>query len=98
MLDAALTLTDAFWTTADDQSVYATYFLSQQVPLIKLDYCQDIFAALSGTPQTAKFTTLSVSSKGMITHQLTHSQPIVAHMPGRSKRFDDFLKYMLIKK
>lgn len=125
MLKHALKLTNPFWSTPDDQSVYATYFVHQSnhphhliatsnlspektpdssplinnpPPPIKLDYCQDIFAALSGTPQTAKFATLEVTAGVGIKHVLTESHPVVAHMPGRSKRFEDFLNYMKIKK
>jgi hypothetical protein len=111
MLQQALKLTAPFWTTADDQSVYASWFLhnfydlstttassrKRAGPVIKLDYCQDIFATLSGTPQTAQFSTLEVKPHVGINHKLTGTNPIVAHMPGRSKRFDDFVSFLSLK-
>ena len=59
-------------------------------PPITLDYCQDIFAALSGPKATAHFSLLRVQRDGSFRHGLTGSHPLVAHLPGRGKRFTDF--------
>mmetsp|Transcript_3921 Transcript_3921/g.7658 ORF Transcript_3921/g.7658 Transcript_3921/m.7658 type:complete len:548 (+) Transcript_3921:163-1806(+) len=107
MVQAALDLVDADWGTSDDQSVYATWFAHAfnktasgvpamgGAPEIKLDYCQDIFATLSGSSATAHFDTLEVKSDGSFRHVLTGSHPIVAHLPGRDRRFRLFVDMIL---
>ena len=107
------------WRSADDQSVYATWFAHAHnasaasasssagggrgdvgnsgagnggaAPPIVLDYCQDVFAVLSGPPATAQFSVLDVRPDGTLAHRITGSRPLVAHLPGRSRRFAEFV-------
>ena len=102
LCDAALQLTAPFWASKDDQSVYATWHLfaagqkpsnaTAQAPAIKLDHCQDLFGTLSGPPATAHHSLLAVQADGSYRHVLTGSHPVVAHLPGRGKRFADFVE------
>jgi len=63
-------------------------------PPIKLDHCHDVFATLSGASGTAHPSTLAIAPKeggATYSHRLTGSHPIVVHLPGRAKRFSDFV-------
>ncbi len=124
MITAALALTAPFWTSSDDQSVYATWYLFRSAalnatvgfptgaaagastatvaaagpaaalaagPPIKLDACQDVFSTLSGGAATGHRSIVEVSAEGAFTHRLTGARPLVAHLPGRSRRFKDFI-------
>ena len=102
MLEAALALADPVWTSKDDQSVYSMWYIHAAqaaaanrplaAPPITLDHCHNIFAVLSGEKHTANFDILKISSDGSFRHQITGTHPIVAHLPGRSKRFSEFLE------
>ncbi len=100
MLEAALALVETTWTSKDDQSVYATWYIHAAAqnntrlaaPPIVLDHCHDIFAALSGEKGTASFDVLRVNGDGSFRQMRTGTHPVVAHLPGRSRRFAEFVQ------
>ena len=54
-----------------------------------------MFAVLSGPAATAQFSVLKIRRvDGGFVHAVTGTRPLVAHLPGRGKRFADFVKLL----
>jgi hypothetical protein len=86
--DSLVRVVFLLWLTVN---IYFAQFFFNFFFFISFTFLLFYFLFFSGG-DCCRVSNLIIERDGSFTHSLTGSRPLVAHLPGRSKRFDDFVK------